>query len=592
MNGVIRLPLVAEDEDAPRPAVLNLSMARDCSQRVVKTESTQAGSSDTRPFLHGAQLGLVLSLFCTTALCAAAYQPPTGIPAPPFGIDETVATVYGTADYYTYWIDNTHPNSTDTNNPKGTPALPRKTIPSTLTLVAGDVVQIRGGPYASLSDRFAVFASGRADAPVFITGSTVMPELTKFLHVKQAQYLIVEGFRSMASFSIRPMTEGDANRCIAIRYCEIAGTGALGVGGYFGVTSSYAKAVASDIVFYANVSRDIGDWRSSTENDRHAFFVGSNSTNVWILENTAYHASGDGIQCSHGASFTSHHIYIGKNHFYECRENAVDLKEANDVVVSENTMHGFRPTSSSAGEAIVVHYDPTNIWILNNLILDCENGIVGSGSSRLGILGNVIRDVCHTGTTWSPTSSYANGAAIRVYSSMGVYIAQNTLYNCDFGIQFPNPTAGDTYVACGNLIAGRGEPAGAEIVIGSGLQYVSSDFNLVSAPDGGRWRLSAVDRTLAYLQSTLGRELNTLEADPQFLDTQTLQLQPGSPAVDRSTLSDAYGQFLELYGVAITMDRDGVLRPQGALWDIGAYEVVKAMTAPMRLRVITPDSID
>ena len=60
------------------------------------------------------------------------YEPPIGIPAPDFGIEETVADIYG-AGYYTHYVDSSHPQASDDDNPHGTAARPRMTIPGLLT---------------------------------------------------------------------------------------------------------------------------------------------------------------------------------------------------------------------------------------------------------------------------------------------------------------------------------------------------------------------------------------------------------------------------------------------------------------------------
>jgi len=66
------------------------------------------------------------------------WQPPIGIPAPEFGILETYRMYDDPANrnpdltyhqnseggYYTHYIDNTHPNATNTDNPYGTASVP------------------------------------------------------------------------------------------------------------------------------------------------------------------------------------------------------------------------------------------------------------------------------------------------------------------------------------------------------------------------------------------------------------------------------------------------------------------------------------
>jgi len=80
-------------------------------------------------------------------------------------------------------------------------------------------------------------------------------------------------------------------------------------------------------------------------------------------------------------------------------------------------------------------------------------------------------------------------------------------------------------------------------------------------------------RTLAEIQATPGWELNGQQIDPQFVNISygigvnshlnDMQIQPTSPAKDAGV--SLSGDF--------TTDKTGLTRPQGAAWDIGAYEV-------------------
>ena len=69
------------------------------------------------------------------------------------------------------------------------------------------------------------------------------------------------------------------------------------------------------------------------------------------------------------------------------RENAVDIKDSRDVVVSGVLMEGFRPTSSSPGEAVIIHDDAFDARVFNNIIRDTTIGLVSSGKS-----GHIIQD--------------------------------------------------------------------------------------------------------------------------------------------------------------------------------------------------------
>lgn len=99
------------------------------------------------------------SAAATISLDVAPWTAPIGIPEPEFGIHETADAIYGPG-YYTYYIDNTNPNATNTNNPKGTAARPRLTIPDPLILTPGDVVLIAGGAYTQVNDNYLTIRGG------------------------------------------------------------------------------------------------------------------------------------------------------------------------------------------------------------------------------------------------------------------------------------------------------------------------------------------------------------------------------------------------------------------------------------------------
>ncbi len=93
---------------------------------------------------------------------ALAYNPPIGIPEPPFGIDESVEMYSGASGYgndstapYTHYVDNTDPNCSENNWP-GTKNAPICDLfkSSSISLPAGSVVEIHGGPYYIGRDKY------------------------------------------------------------------------------------------------------------------------------------------------------------------------------------------------------------------------------------------------------------------------------------------------------------------------------------------------------------------------------------------------------------------------------------------------------
>ena len=94
---------------------------------------------------------------------AAAWTPPIGIPAPSFGITEVAPAVpnpwtVSTAGFY--YVEPTKAGATDTSNTYGTPAKPRRTIPTVLP--AGAVVELHGIYDTSHSSPATIVSQGTA----------------------------------------------------------------------------------------------------------------------------------------------------------------------------------------------------------------------------------------------------------------------------------------------------------------------------------------------------------------------------------------------------------------------------------------------
>ena len=505
-----------------------------------------------------------------------AYDPPTGIPAPSFGIVETVESVYGSSDFYTYYVDNTHPEATDTDNTHGSPERPRLTIPT--TLAAGDVVQVHGGPYWPEGDRFSFRGQGTESEPIMITGSQAStdPVLTNFVHIPDARWTIFENFvietDGNYGLELRPLESDTPIHHVSIRFVTLVGSGRYRSGEQFAAHSEDDTSPISDVVFYGNTSQNAGQWNAPEEDDTSCFSIQHNCSNVWILENVGYRSGGDGVILAHNAAFSTHHVYIGRNTFYENRENGVDIKEANDVVVSQNAIYSHRPVSSSQGEGIVVHYDPQNIWLLNNIIADCELGIVITGARDAWVVGNAIYNVNHTNTDWDPESAYSMGAGVHFRGDSSGGVVSNTFHACDTGVQLAAGTT--SYALWNNIFSDRAEPTGYDIKIPSSdiAAVTELDFSLFT---GARVDWAGTVHDVAGLQSGPARCASCpTDADAAFEDAPVgdFHLTVDSPARDVGDEHAVYGVFEDRYSISIAEDIDELERPQGSGWDVGAYE--------------------
>lgn len=225
--------------------------------------------------------------------------------------------------------------------------------------------------------RETLSCTGTAAQPCLIDASTATFEN---LTVSGA-FVILQGGTVDAAAGDGPHLRVDCSNCV-IRDVEVAGPG---------VDSGHSSAVRmnSFSVWIGGSIHGFGENSATApEQDFHGIKVMTDD--VWILDAEIYDNSGDSIQVGDASRGSASRVYIGGGFFHHNRENAVDIKDSHDVVVSGVNMEGFRPTSSSPGEALVIHDDAYDARIFDNVIRDSTLGIVSSGLSGHIINGNDI----------------------------------------------------------------------------------------------------------------------------------------------------------------------------------------------------------
>lgn len=517
-------------------------------------------------------------LGCTWALGAAQWVPPVGIPAPSFGITNSHwmytngafrfnygsgPVVYRTNQYgpYTHYIDNTHPAATDTANPNGTPTKPRHSVPN--TLAAGSVVQILGGPYTIGQETWN--GAGSANMPVFILGIG-MPRITGAGDlVVTGSYVLLEEIE----LHDHHISSGAGSSHIAFRRLSVNG-----------LTGGFGTAIGADgsyfVVFDCDVF-DNGDSSATDESDLHGLKPTTGDSYHWYLNNRMHGHGGDSVQI--GSATASEpwatHIYVGGNIMYADRENAVDIKQARNVVISQNTMHSYRQSSSSSGEAVVVHNGSENVWIINNVIYEAERGIVSTGvSGNCYVVGNLVRDCSEYGMYLD-----RGGGTWHVYN--------NTVVRSPHGIYTGNSVAALHYR--NNLVAELTSSSGYHLYLAnSGVASSSSASNFLFYQTGGNVRLRWGSDTYTSVSSWVsgsGEGVGSLIGNPRFIDPDgnNFHVDADSPGIDAGVnLSQLDATYMAFFGASLLRDLDGTTRPQGSAQDIGAYEFLAGQMKPVR----------
>jgi hypothetical protein len=461
---------------------------------------------------------LFVALFALSVCSPAFAALPTGIPAPPFGYAETPPAA-------NYFVDNSNPAATDVNNPRGTPTRPRRSVPTTLP--AGAVVEVRGGPYST--GLLTWTAQGTKSSPVFVigVGSPVFQGNGTGDRLRAAgSYMLIDGFTFVG------VKQEIVGAGIALRHSEVRQT--------------YTTAVAISgpgALVYGNYIHDNGNANSLVEYDTHGVMIVPGTNGTWVIDNEIARNGGDAVQIGSDdpTQPIPQYAFVGGNTLHEDRENGVDIKRASNVIVSQNVIYGYVVRSSSAGEAIVVHAGPEQVWIINNAIGSSQQGIVCTGATGYYVVGNLIANIHHApGATYDPNSLWGASGVLTYNTTNSVHV-NNTIWASDAGISIPT---------------------------GSMTEVVNTVTGGLTAGTAGVRVASAVVRTGAIVSNNVGVDATSFIA-PSSGD---FRLTKSSPAIDAGTTHWVYAAFQNTFGLPLGRDLYGATRIAGLRIDIGAAE--------------------
>jgi hypothetical protein len=393
------------------------------------------------------------------------------------------------------------------------------------TATAGDTVYIRKGTYneyvmlnlhSGTQDRWIVFTNYPGETPV-IDGANLKITSGGLLYLSQVNYIEIKGLRVINSNQAGIYAHSCSN--IIINYNSTRDTRSSGIGVWW---SSHVRVNHNIVV---NAVKVILDEESISIANSMYFEVSYNDVSL------------DGVQGLLG-------------------NEAICTKDSRFGIVHHNYVHDFEPTG---GAIYVCAWKELtgDIDVYSNQLH--KAGYIAINSERGGIVENInvynntVYSVGWAGIALSTTGAAYGGNGLR----RNINIHHNTVYDIlgDGGAGIYITTSNIEKIDIRNNIV-YVEKDNGQIVAGTPeiSAKITAQYNLVYGS-----KYCANDHPNCV---EMGNWATNITADPMFVDlvAPDLHLQTNSPAIDVGVNDGT------------RIDLDGVTRPQGNGFDIGAYE--------------------
>jgi nitrous oxidase accessory protein NosD len=315
------------------------------------------------------------------------------------------------------------PSGSDTG--EGSAAQPFRSIAKALSMAGpGEVIRVLAGTYAERVVLGDNVKAGSAGAPITLQGEgkpRIVPgsgagALVQF----RRPHWVVDGFeidlqrQPFYAVTFQGNVQG-----------SVLANSELHHGTFGAAITTYDSATGATVE-----NNHIHDFVKNTGNqDSHGVVLQPTSRNITVRNNDIHDNSGDSVQCLGPEGFSSlkpaDGLLVENNHFYSNRENAVDIKTCYNITIRNNKMHGFKPSSTAKGDAVVVHYSARNVTIEDNEIYDSGKGISVGGNHEGPVPSGVVvrRNRVHDITT----AGGGEGTGIRFENSEGAVLVNNTV---------------------------------------------------------------------------------------------------------------------------------------------------------------------
>ena len=311
-------------------------------------------------------------------------------------------------------------------------------------------------------------------------------------------------------------------------------------------------------------------------------FIGITGGTISVHDNVVHDIASD---CLHFTSSAPTSAIVYDNELYNGGENSIDIKGMSNITIYDNSFYreaGFTGFGGSGNQSNILSVHDPNVFGIDNVVIR-DNAI--SGNDARAIRVNAITGTCQIYNNAITAPSL--GIAINYFAdnvevhhnlfSGGVddcifigeekpaydtKIYNNVFSECDIGsiriVNSINDAANSTFIIRNNISL---SPDNYHVFLGvpistnvfSNNDYYPDGAGTFSSTEGG-------EDVFADWATATGEEANSITTDPLVTSSSDFHLQSTSPCIDTGI------------NVSLTTDYDGVAIPQGAGYDMGAYE--------------------
>ncbi|MCC6748960.1 MAG: right-handed parallel beta-helix repeat-containing protein [Deltaproteobacteria bacterium] len=444
----------------------------------------------------------------------------------------------------TYYVATTGNDSTGT----GSTNAPWKTIGrASGELVAGDILEVRAGTY---TEQVSLDNGGSAASPVTVraaAGATVViaGRRTTTPHLPttadQALVQITDDYITFSGFEVRDswghgIVVDNANG-VKVLDCRVHDNGGEGIMFTAAAAAPIASGTIQGNTVYQNVQSNAAH---ATNPPLHGITL-DYANNVQVLNNTVYqnHHTGLYVNTSAGAVLRGNTIYDNVHHnLYVDHATGASIAQ-NRVYCTTGAGYDFQGHRAN-GIAVEDGSTSTGHTVMNNLVRNCANNFswINSGDAGTGMKNVVVAN-----------NTLVHAELLGMFIDTGAHSGSSIVNN----LVLQTATVGDTIDVS--------TPATG---IGFSHNNWRGGVNPVASPDPPVNPATDVTADCGL-------------ANPSTPDAASFRLGASSPCVNRGTAS-----------ARVTTDYFGTARPQGPAYDIGAHEVVGAVTPDARVADAAP----